>query len=64
MAARGRTGKRDPLGFPEWQSQGLQVASDPLGRDLFGFWELKLPGGLTQAASKSYAGTLAACSWA
>ena len=22
---------RDPLGFPEWQSQGLPVASDPLG---------------------------------
>jgi thioredoxin:protein disulfide reductase len=22
---------RDPLGFPEWQSKGLQVASDPLG---------------------------------
>jgi len=25
---------------------------------LFGFWELRLPGGLTQAASKSYAGYL------
>ncbi len=22
---------RDPLGLPEWQSQGLPVASDPLG---------------------------------
>ena len=22
---------RDPLGFPAWQSQGLPVASDPLG---------------------------------
>ncbi|MCG6879113.1 MAG: thioredoxin family protein [Deltaproteobacteria bacterium] len=27
-----------------------------LATSLFGFWELKLPGGLTQAASKSYAG--------
>ncbi len=26
-----KTVYRDPLGFPEWQSQGLPVASDPLG---------------------------------
>ena len=34
-----------------------------LASSLFGFWELRMPGSLTQAAAKSYAAISALCSW-
>ena len=50
-----------------WRPHGLHAAKPPgaggsggilviFATSLFGFWELRLPGSLTQAASKSYAG--------
>lgn len=39
-----------------WVLAGVAIVLLIFSSSLFGFWELKLPSGLTQAASKSYAG--------